>query len=318
MNFSRILLELILDIFYTGWLGAQHLAHLAQPRAEQYLRVLLVLAGVTIVVPVIPALIGLVGGWGWLVAIAGLLWGFFALLLFVFATPLGILVNTLLGVLGLQATATRAGRRYVIYTGSILLFGMFAALMAALLPWRSNPAAIPFIFLAAAILAVAGAAFGTGGILGRGIVISVTSLVLVALVMSLFFPRTFSSISNARVGLDQYFADVIEGKDSGGLPICAETAEIHLLNPENPRISFAVHPDCWSGWVSIRTSQKSSFRFYKEPVGGFLEVHFWDGTRRLIHENQSIWFGNVPRAEFRLRGSGGKVVIELEPLSPSP
>jgi hypothetical protein len=193
---------------------------------------------------------------------------------------------------------------------------MFAALMAAILPWRSNPAAIPLILLAAVILAVAGAAFGTGGVLGRGIVIFVTSLVLVALVTSLIFPRTFSAISSARSGVDQYLADVIEGKDSAGFPICAETAETHRLTSENPRISFAVHPDCWSGWVSIRTSQKSSFRFYKEPVGGFLEVHFWDGTRRLIHENQSIWFGNVPRAEFRLRGSGGRVVIELEPLSP--
>jgi len=271
---------------------------------------------VTVVAPAIPALIGLVGGWGWLVALAGLLWGISALLLFIFAAPLGILINGVLGVLGLQATAPRAGRRYVIYTGSILLFGMFAALMAAILPWRNNPAVIPLILLAAAILAVAGAVWGTGGILGRGMVIFVTSLVLVALVTSLIFPRTFSAISSARSGVDQYLADVISGRDSAGLPICAETAETHHLTIENPRISFAVHPDCWSGWVSIRTSQKSSFRFYKEPVGGFLEVHFWDGTRRLIHENQSIWFGNVPRAEFRLRGSGGRVVIELEPLSP--
>jgi len=316
VSFLRVLLDLILDLFYTAWLGAQHLAHLAQPRAEQYLRILLLLAGVTIFAPTILALIGLIGGWGWLVALAGLLWGISALLLFVLAAPLGILINGVLGVLGLQATVPRAGRRYVIYTGSILLFGMFAALMAAILPWRSNPAAIPFILLAAAILAVAGAVFGTGGILGRRMVIFVTSLVLVALVISLFFPRTFSSISNARVGLDQYFADVIEGRDSAGLPICAETAETHRLTIENPRISFAVHPDCWSGWVSIRTSQKSSFRFYKEPVGGFLEVHFWDGNRRMIHENQSVWFGHVPRAEFRLRGSGGRVVIELEPLSP--
>jgi hypothetical protein len=316
VNFSRVLLDLILDIFYTGWLGAQHLTHLARPRAEQYLRVLLVLAGVTIVTPAIPALIGLVGGWSWLVALAGLLWGISALLLFILAAPLGILINGVLGILGLQATVPRVGRRYVVYTGTVLLFGMFAALMAALLPWRSNPAAIPFIFLAAVILAVAGAAFGTGGVLGRGMVIFVTSLVLVALVTSLIFPRTFSAISSARSGVDQYLADVISGKDNAGLPICAETAETHRLNSGNPRISFAVHPDCWSGWVSIRTEKKSSFRFYKEPNEGFLEVHFWDGTRQMVHQDQSIWFGHVPRAEFRLRGSGGMVVIQLEPLSP--
>ena len=318
MNFLRVLWELFLDILYTMWLGAQHLAHLARPRAEQYLRILLLLAGLTILGPAIPALVGLIGSWGWLIALAGLLWGFFALLLFILAAPLGILVNALLGVLGFQATVPRAGRRYIVYTGTVLLFGMFAALMAAILPWRSNPAAIPFIFLAAAILAVAGAAFGTGGVLGRGIVIFLTSLVLVVLVTSLFFPKTFSAVSSARAGLDQHIADVISGKDSAGLPICAETAETHVLTLQNPRVELAVHPDCWSGWVSIRTSQKSSFRFYKEPVGGFLEVHFWDGTRRLIHENQSIWFGHIPRAEFRLRGSGGRVVIELEPLSPSP
>jgi hypothetical protein len=316
MNFLRAIWDLILDLFYTAWLGAQHLAHIARPRAEQYLRVLLVLAGVTIFLPAIPALIGLIGSWSWLVAIAGLLWGFFALLLFVFATPLGILVNTLLGVLGLQATTSRAGRRYVVYTGTVLLFGMFAALMAALLPWRSNPAAIPFILLAAAVLAVAGAAFGTGGVLGRGMVIFVTSLVLVALVMSLFLPRTFSAVSSARAGVDQYLADVISGRDSAGLPICAETAAVHVLTSQNPRTEFAVHPDCWSGWVNIRTEKKSSFRFYKEPNGGFLEVFFWDGTRRMIHQDQSIWFGHVPNAEFRLRGGEGKVVIELEPLSP--
>jgi hypothetical protein len=277
---------------------------------------LLLLAGVTILGPAIPALVGLVGGWNWLIALAGLLWGFFALLLFIWATPLGILINALLGVLGLQATTQRVGRRYVVYTGTVLLFGMFAALMAALLPWRSNPAAIPLILLAAAILAVAGAAFGTGGVLGRGIVIFVTSLVLVALVTSLIFPRTFSAVSSARAGVDQYLADVISGRDSTGLPICAETAETHRLTSENPRISFAVHPDCWSGWVSVRTEKKSSFRFYKEPNGGFLEVFFWDGTRRMIHQDQSIWFGHVPNAEFRLRGGEGKVVIELEPLSP--
>jgi len=318
MNFLRAIWDLILDLLYTAWLGAQHLAHIARPRAEQYLRVLLLLAGVTIFLPAIPALIGLIGGWGWLIALAGLLWGISALLLFILAAPLGIFINGVLGVLGLQATTPRAGRRYVIYTGSILLFGMFFALMAALLPWRSNSAAIPLILLAAAILAVAGAVWGAGGVLGRGMVIFVTSLVLVALVMSLFLPRTFSAVSSARAGLDQHIADVISGKDSAGLPICAETAETHVLTLQNPRVELAVHPDCWSGWVSIRTSQKSSFRFYKEPVGGFLEVHFWDGTRRLIHENQSIWFGHIPRAEFRLRGSGGRVVIELEPLSPSP
>lgn len=312
------MLNFFLSLFRFGLQGARHFANISRPRAEQYLRILLLLAGLTILGPAIPALIGLVGGWSWLVALAGLLWGVSALLLFVLAAPLGILINALLGVLGLQATVPRAGRRYIVYTGTVLLFGMFAALMAALLPWRSNPAAIPLILLAAAILAVAGAAFGTGGVLGRGMVIFVTSLVLVALVMSLFLPRTFSSILNARVGLDQYFADVIERKDSAGFPICAETAETHRLTIENPRISFAVHPDCWSGWVSIRTSQKSSFRFYKEPVGGFLEIRFWDGTRRMIHENQSVWFGHIPRAEFRLRGSGGRVVIELEPLSPSP
>jgi len=316
MNFLRAIWDLILDLLYTAWLGAQHLAHLAQPVAEQYLRILLVLAGVTIFLPAIPALIGLIGGWGWLIALAGLLWGISALLLFILAAPLGIFINGVLGVLGLQATVPRAGRRYVIYTGSILLFGMFAAFMAALLPWRSNPEAIPLILLAAAILAVAGAAFGTGGVLGRGIVIFVTSLVLVALVTSLIFPRTFSAISSARFGVDQYLADVISGRDSAGLPICAETAETHVLTPKNPRTEFAVHPDCWSGWVSIRTEKKSSFRFYKEPNEGFLEVRFWDGTRRLIHQDSSVWFGHVPRAEFRLRGSGGRVVIELEPLSP--
>jgi len=315
MIFLRALWDLILDICYTG---SGHLAHIARPRAEQYLRVLLLLAGVTIFLPAIPALIGLIGGWGWLIALAGLLWGISALLLFILAAPLGIFINGVLGVLGLQATTPRAGRRYIVYTGTVLLFGMFFALMAALLPWRSNPAAIPLILLAAAILAVAGAVWGTGGILGRGVVIFVTSLVLVTLVISLFLPRTFSAISSARAGVDQYLADVIEGKDSAGLPICAETAEAHRLTSENPRISFVVHPDCWSGWVSIRTEKKSSFRFYKEPNEGFLEVRFWDGTRRLIHENQSIWFGHVPRSEFRLRGSGGKVVIELEPLSPSP
>ena len=310
------MLNFFLSLFRFGLQGARHFANISRPRAEQYLRVLLVLAGVTVVAPAIPALIGLAGGWGWLVALAGLLWGISALLLFILAAPLGIFINGVLGVLGLQATTPRAGRRYVIYTGSILLFGMFAVLMAAILPWRSNPAAIPLILLAAAILAVAGAVWGTGGILGRGVVIFVTSLVLVTLVTSLIFPRTFSAVSSARAGVDQYLADVISGRDIAGLPICAETAETHRLNPENPRISFAVHPDCWSGWVSIRTSQKSSFRFYKEPVGGFLEIRFWDGTRRMIHENQSIWFGHIPRAEFRLRGSGGRVVIELEPLSP--
>jgi hypothetical protein len=316
MNFLRALWELFLDLLYTMWLGAVHLAHLAQPVAEQYLRILLLLAGVTIFLPAIPALIGLIGGWGWLIALAGLFWGISALLLFVLAAPLGIFINGVLGILGLQATVPRAGRRYIVYTGTVLLFGMFFALMAALLPWRSNPAAIPLILLAAAILAVAGAVFGTGGILGRGVVIFATSLILVALVTSLFLPRTFSAISSARSGVDQYLADVVAGKESAGLPVCAETAETHVLTPQNPRTEFAVHPDCWSGWVSIRTSQKSSFRFYKEPVGGFLEIRFWDGTRRMIHENQSIWFGHIPRAEFRLRGSGGRVVIELEPLSP--
>lgn len=316
MNFSRVLLDLILDICYTGWLGAGHLAHLARPRAEQYLRVLLVLAGVTVIVPAIPALIGLIGGWSWLVALAGLLWGISALLLFVLAAPLGILINGALGVLGLQATVPRAGRRYIVYIGTVLLFGMFFALMAAILPWRSNSAAVPLIFLAATILAVAGAVWGTGGVLGRGVVIFATSLVLVALVTSLFLPRTFSAVSSARAGVDQYLADVISGRDSTGLPVCAETAETHRLNSENPRISFAVHPDCWSGWVSIRTEKKSSFRFYKEPNEGFLEVRFWDGTRRLIHQDSSVWFGHVPRAEFRLRGSGGRITIELEPLSP--
>jgi len=316
MNFLGAIWDLILDLLYTAWLGAQHLAYIARPRAEQYLRVLLLLAGVTIFLPAIPALIGLVGGWGWLVALAGLFWGISALLLFVLAAPLGILINGVLGVLGLQATVPRAGRRYIVYTGTVLLFGMFFALMAAILPWRSNPAAIPFILLAAAILAVAGAVWGTGGIFGRGMVIFVTSLVLVALVTSLIFPRTFSAVSSARAGVDQYLADVISGRDSAGLPICAETAGTHAVNPQNPRTEFAVYPDCWSGWVSIRTSQKSSFRFYKEPVGGFLEIRFWDGTRRMIHENQSVWFGHIPRVEFRLRGSGGRVVIELEPLSP--
>jgi MFS family permease len=312
----RALWNLIIDFFYTVWLGVEYLAGIAAPRARQYLRILFWLAVAAICLPVIPALIGLVS-WQWLVAIAGLIWGFLALLLFILAAPLGILINVLLGALGLQPTNQRAGRRYVLYTGSILLFGMFFALMVALLPWRNNPIVVPFLLLGAAILAVSGAIFGTAGILGRKVVITITSFILVIGIISLFFPKSFAELNSAKNKADAFLADTISGRivsSGANFPVCAETERAIIVTLNNPRVEVPVYPDCFSGWISIQSEKKVNFRLYKQPEKGFLEIVFVDGSRRLIHENEREWLGHIPRLEFRIRGTQGKMILSVEPI----
>ncbi|MGB9609010.1 MAG: hypothetical protein ACPL3E_01395 [Minisyncoccia bacterium] len=313
----RALWNLFIDLLYAAWLGVEHLAGITAPRAIQYLRILAILAVVAIVVPAIPALIGLVSGWGWLVAVAGILWGSLALLLVVLAAPLGVLINILLGAIGLQARNQTAGRRYILFTGSILMFGMFFALMVSVLPWRNNPGVVPFMLLAAAILAVSGAVFGTAGLLGRNIIVFVTSFILATLTISLFFPRSFAELSSARQRIDQSLADRLSNRLVSGAnyPVCAETERAIIITLKNPEAQIPVFPECFSGWISIQSDEKVSFRLYKQPEGGFLEVCFMDGSRRIIHENERVWFGHIPRLEFRLRGTQGIVRISIEPVA---
>lgn len=310
MRFLKTLFDLFLNL--TKWLKTNQLANIAI--AKQYLQILLILAILAIVIPAIPALIGLISGWQWLISLAGLLWGLMALFLFLLAAPLGVFIEMLLGVVGLRARNQRAGRRYIIVTGSILLFGMFFALIANFLPWRENPAMIIPLLLAAAILAVAGAVWGTSGILERGMVIFITSLVLVTSTASFFFPKTFAEFNSVRQKIDQGLADKLSGKavSSADFPICAETEMVRVLNNDVKKIEIPVYPDCRSGWIDIQTRQKTNFRFYKKPEGGFLEIYFMDGSKRIIHENERVWLGDIPRLTFRLRGTKGIVVVEIE------
>jgi len=312
----RALWNLILDLFYTTWLGVEYLAGITAPRAMQYLQILFWLGIIGVCLPTIPALIGLIANWGWLVAFSGLLWGFLALLLFILAAPLGILINSLFAVIGLQTRSPNAGRRYVIYTGSILLFGMFFALMASILPWRNNPTALPLILLGAAILAVSGGIFGTAGILGRKIVILLTSIILVLGITSLFFPKSFAEMSSAKDKIDYFLANTISGKIVSGTnyPVCAETERATIVTLKNSRVEIPIYPDCFSGWISIQSEKKVNFRFYKQPENGFLEIFFVDGSRRIVHENQRVWLGHIPHLEFRVRGTQGKIVLSVEPI----
>lgn len=314
MNFLKSLYDLFADLIYTLWCKTNQHAEVTKKKAKQYFKILLWLTLITIGMPLIPALIGLAGGWHWLISAAGLMWGFFALLLFILAAPLGILINLILEGLGFQKRSPKAGQRYTSFVGSILLFGMFFALMIALVPWRENPKLIPLLLLASAILAVGGTAWGTAGILGKKTVIFTTSIVLVVLITSLFFPTSFTEINSARQELDSRFAEMLRGKLVSGtnLPVCAETEETHIITASNPRVEIPIWEYCWSGWIDIQTNQKVNFRFYQQPEVGFLEVYFMDGSRRLIHKNERVWFGHIPKLTFRLRGSGQKAVVEIQ------
>lgn len=318
MNTFRAFFDFVLDLLYTIFVGANQVANTGGRRvigvSKQYLFFLLALTAASIAIPAIPFIVGIVFGSSSLIAGAGLIWGLLALILFTIAAPIGIFINLLLQSIGI--TNQRAGRAYLIFSGTVLLFGMFFSLMAIFLPIRENPSSILPILLCAAILAITGAIWGTGGILGRRIIVFITGILLVILTTNFFFPRTFQELSSIRQKIDQNWAYQLSDRLVSGtnIPICAETEKITVVDQSNPKIEMPIYSDCWSGWITIQIqiSSKTPFRVYKKPEGGFLELYFIDRKRLVIHENKREWLGHIPNLTFRLRGDGGVGVVEID------
>ncbi|MCS6789177.1 MAG: hypothetical protein NZ484_01235 [Patescibacteria group bacterium] len=319
MRTLRAFFDFIFDLLYTIFVGANQAATTVGTRvvsgARQYLFFLLALTLASVAIPTIPFIAGIALGSSSLIAGAGLIWGLLALILFTIAAPIGVFINLLLRSIGV--TNQRAGRAYLIFSGTVLLFGMFFSLMVVFLPLRENPSSILPILLCAAILATTGAIWGTGGILGRRVIVFITSILLVILITSLFFPRTFQGLSSIRQKIDQNLAYQLNDRLVSGtnIPICAENEKTEIVDQSNPKIEIPIYPDCWSGWVTIQVSQMNSrtpFRVYKKPEGGFLEFYFINGERLMVHQNERRWLGHIPNMTFRLRGEKGIAVVEVE------
>lgn len=295
-------------------------------KARIYLAALrrLFLAAATFPIPIVA--IGIVANTGWIVATVGIFWAIATILLLIAATPLAILIDFLLEVVGtgipanpahwlatITGAAHRAGTRWVKTAQTVLLTELAFSMFAAVLPLHNNPAAIPVIFVIAAVVGLMGSATG-GNNRGRKFIATVASLLLGYYVLSLFFPKSYKKMDEVRDRVDRTVSGVMSSEKKPVVPppppqataqpqpvqpavyqpVAPPTAPSPVVTVSNftvpcgdgemdlprniPTATLSVSP-CGEGytkWVN-RPSERS---FWLTPEGSVVEEReFYDGTR---------------------------------------
>ncbi len=146
------LLDTVRLLLVSLFAGTQQVLHPMSSRARQYLRGLLRLAQIAILVPLPFAVIGIVTGWLWLTACAGLWCTAFLAILFLWGAPLGILIDSLLPGKTDGVWLSISGARYVSATRGILLWEALTYWVLSIVPIRNNWSIVPLCALSVVCL----------------------------------------------------------------------------------------------------------------------------------------------------------------------
>lgn len=159
----KILFDTIKLLFVAMFVGIQWVSNPVPALAQQYLRGLLQLTRVAIILPIPVAGIGIVMGWPWLTACAGLWCTLFLLILFIWGAPLGVLVESLLkitdtglvGILrktwnslrGKNTDSWISGEQYLQLARGILLWEAVSYMLLSIIPLRNHWEWVPLTAL---------------------------------------------------------------------------------------------------------------------------------------------------------------------------
>lgn len=177
---------------------------------EVYFAGLRRMALITILLPVPVLILGIITGLGWLTALIGIFWAICTLGLLLIAAPLGLLIEALLNTIkGVALKET--GQKYVKIVLGIYLIELTFTLFVSVVPIGNNLAAIPVVIIAATLLGILGAT-GTKTALTKKLIGGLTTVILIILTLSFFFPLTFKEGKKMREKMDKSIAAVLGGQ----------------------------------------------------------------------------------------------------------
>lgn len=178
-------------LFDTLRIGAEEAVKKAKPFAKFYTKGLLWLAMIALLSPIPFLIIGVIGDWRWLIALTGLWWALWALLLLIAAVPIGILIESLTG--GIKGS----GQRYIKLVSGILLVGLCISLFGSVIPIKANLSMFPLLIVAAVILGILNI-----WMFSRKVIAPLVSIIFVALILSFFIPTTFETLGEKISDID--------------------------------------------------------------------------------------------------------------------
>lgn len=185
------ILKTIRLIYETILFGAKEGGEKIKPYATLYIKGLLFLALIVIFSPIPFLIIGILGDWRWLIALTGLWWAFWTFLLLLASSPIGILIESLIG--GIKGS----GQRFVKWVSGILLTGLGISLFASIIPIRTNLAMLPMLIVAAIILGILNV-----WLFSRKVITPLVSIIFITLILSFFFPTTFETLGKKISDID--------------------------------------------------------------------------------------------------------------------
>lgn len=170
---------------------AEGAIELAKKLSQLYLKGLVWLFTLAVLAPLPFFVIAVIWDIRWLIGVSGIIWAIFLVALLVFASPIGVLIETVInGVKG-------SGLRYVKAAGGLLLFELCFSFFGSILPISQNLSMLPLLILGAIILSLVNA-----WIFRKEIVGLVVGTIFIGVILSFYFPRFFSNIGEDIANLD--------------------------------------------------------------------------------------------------------------------
>lgn len=209
----------------------------------------------------------------------------------------------------------QGGRRALRFVGAVIGVELAFGLYLAILPVGNWRGLVPILLLTAIALPLLHLVPGVWGRWMRRFAI----IVLVFVTFLSFFPNIAPALAERWWARETEVGQTIRTKgvgvilpafpkDAGQYPICADTEaglDVTLAAREH---QLQLHPDCWSGWVSMPTAPYTFRIKNRKPM----EMRFWNGRRLLAQPEDKIWLGDIGSSNFRLRGEE-VVTIIVEP-----
>lgn len=272
--------------------------------AETYLKALGRLLLYVAAFPILVLGLGIAGNIPPLVTLVGIFWAIATVGLLAVASPLGILIEVLVG--GVKGS----GERYVKAGLLLLLTELTFTLFVAVFPIKRNPLAIPILIVAAAILAVL-AALGTKTPFTKKVIGAFATTQFILFTLSLVFPQSFLALGTLKDKIDKGVGGILTRElrtqkqlPSPTYPICpgAEGLPIILGQERNNReAKLRLEPHCLSREVLAK--DEVGVALSVEP-GNWYEYHFVDGTVVRFRKDEKFNFARPRYPRFRLRGTG--------------
>lgn len=187
------ILEALKWLFQNLYHVAENAIESAKKYSKIYLKALVRMFLIAVIVPLTLFLFGAIFDLRWIIALSGIFGAIAMLALLILATPLGILIETVLN------GPSGSGQRYVRGASGILLFILCFSFFGSLLPISQNLPTIPLLIVGALILSLLNT-----WLFRREIVGFIVGLIFLGLVLSFYFPLTFSDFGQKISDLDFY------------------------------------------------------------------------------------------------------------------